>query len=222
MGKVRMGILDGFKGKVGTVVGSFWKGKKVMRAYNEFPTNPRTTAQVMQRQKFATIASLGGAFSNILKMTLKGYANGEQNSLIGQFVGQNIDYVTVSGSTVEVSYDKLELTPPDHNHTPVALGEANFSTPLTVSVPIDDSYYDQRENSEDDKVYLVVYSKTGQGVMVSDGTAKRESDQVSVSVPGHWQGHYVEVYAFVMGDPTLDLTRGHWSETIYCGSGRIA
>ena len=40
MGKVRMGILDGFKGKVGTVVGSFWKGKKVMRAYNEFPSNP--------------------------------------------------------------------------------------------------------------------------------------------------------------------------------------
>ena len=123
MGKVRMGILDGFKGKVGTVVGSFWKGKKVMRAYNEFPTNPRTSAQLIQRQKFALIASLGGVFTDFLKMTLRGYANGEQNSLIGQFVGQNINSVNVSGSTVEVDYETLSLTPPKSPLTAVALGE---------------------------------------------------------------------------------------------------
>ncbi len=33
MGKLQMGILGGFIGKVGTVVGFNWKGKDVMRAY---------------------------------------------------------------------------------------------------------------------------------------------------------------------------------------------
>ena len=183
-----MGILDGFKGKVGTVVGSFWKGKKVMRAYNEFPSNPRTSAQLIQRQKFALIASLGGVFSDFLKMTLRGYANGEQNSLIGQFVGQNINSVNVSGSTVEVDYETLSLTPPKSPLTAVALGEVDFSTPLTVSVPVDDNYLDPEKNSANDKLYLVVLAKANDyseaDAVYSDGTAKRTSESVSLRVPG--------------------------------------
>ena len=45
MGKMRMGILDGFVGKVGTVVGSFWKGKKIIRGYNAFPKESHTEEQ---------------------------------------------------------------------------------------------------------------------------------------------------------------------------------
>ena len=225
MGKVRMGILDGFKGKVGTVVGSFWKGKKVMRAYNEFPSNPRTSAQLIQRQKFALIASLGGVFSDFLKMTLRGYANGEQNSIIGQFVGQNINSVTVSGSTVEVDYETLSLTPPKSPLTAVALGETDFSTPLTVSVPVDDNYLDPEKNSANDKLYLVVLAKANDyseaDAVYSDGTAKRTSETVSLRVPGFWQGRFVEVYAVLTADP-LSQRAGECSKTLYCGSGRIA
>ena len=207
MGKVRMGILDGFKGKVGTVVGSFWKGKKVMRAYNEFPTNPRTSAH------------------DFLKMTLRGYANGEQNSLIGQFVGQNINSVNVSGSTVEVDYETLSLTPPKSPLTAVALGEVDFSTPLTVSVPVDDNYLDPEKNSANDKLYLVVLAKADDyseaDAVYSDGTAKRTSESVSLRVPGFWQGRFVEVYAVLTADP-LSQRAGECSKTLYCGSGRIA
>ena len=33
MGKTKLGILDGFSGKVGPVVGMNWKGKQVLRSY---------------------------------------------------------------------------------------------------------------------------------------------------------------------------------------------
>ena len=42
MAKTENGILDGFIGKVGTVVGYKWNGKSVMRAYVRYPHNPRT------------------------------------------------------------------------------------------------------------------------------------------------------------------------------------
>ena len=32
MGKIKTGILGGFQGKVGTVIGSTWRGESIMRA----------------------------------------------------------------------------------------------------------------------------------------------------------------------------------------------
>lgn len=219
MGKMRMGILDGFVGKVGTVVGSFWKGKKVIRAYNEFPKQSNTDLQELQRAKLGTLGEMGGALLAALQLGLKEHAAGQVSTEVGEFVKLNMKNVSGSVHHLEVAYDKLILS--KGNLTEVALGEANFATPLTVSVPIDDSYYDQRENSEDDIVYLVVYSKTNGKAMMSDGTTKRSEDHVSVSVPGYWQGHYVEVFAFVKSAAKSDDPY-NCSPTIYCGNGRIA
>ena len=219
MGKMRMGILDGFVGKVGTVVGSFWKGKKVIRAYNEFPKQSNTDLQELQRAKFGMLGEMSGALLGALQLGLKGYAAGQVSTEVGEFVKLNMENVSGSVHNLEVAYDKLILS--KGNLTEVALGEANFATPLTVSVPIDDSYYDSRFNSEDDIVYLIVYSKTNGTAVMSDGSVKRSDEQVSVSVPGYWQGHYVEVFAFVKSAAESDDPY-NCSQTIYCGSGRIA
>ena len=219
MGKMRMGILDGFVGKVGTVVGSFWKGKKVIRAYNEFPKQSNTDLQELQRAKFGMLGEMGGALLGALQLGLKEYAAGQVSTEVGEFVKLNMENVSGSVHNLEVAYDKLILS--KGNLTEVALGEANFATPLTVSVPIDDSYYDSRFNSEDDIVYLIVYSKTNGTAVMSDGSVKRSDEQVSVSVPGYWQGHYVEVFAFVKSAAESDDPY-NCSQTIYCGNGRIA
>ena len=49
MGKLQNGILDGFSGKVGTVVGSTWKGIPVMRARPRLKKN-RSFSQAQQEQ----------------------------------------------------------------------------------------------------------------------------------------------------------------------------
>ena len=46
MAKQQSGILGGYVGKVGTVVGYFWNGKPCMRAYKRQVRNPRTAAQM--------------------------------------------------------------------------------------------------------------------------------------------------------------------------------
>lgn len=59
MGKIKQGILGGFSNKVGTVVGSSWKGIAVMRSMPLSVANPRTTAQVANRSSFAAISRFG-------------------------------------------------------------------------------------------------------------------------------------------------------------------
>ena len=218
MGKMRMGILDGFIGKVGTVVGSFWKGMKVMRGYNEFPANPNTASQELQRAKFALLGTLGGDLLNALQIGLRSCAAERASTEVGEFTRLNLSHVSGTIDNLAVAYEELVIS--SGGVTLVAPGEANFDTPLTVSVTIDDGYTDARFNTANDVVYLVVYSKTHRQVVISDGSATRSDDHVSVTVPGYWQGDFVETYVFVRSakadDPTL------CSDTIYCGSGRIA
>jgi hypothetical protein len=53
-GVIQQGILGGFSGKVGPVVGGSWKGIDYMRSY-VIPANPQSTDQVTQRTRFTTI-----------------------------------------------------------------------------------------------------------------------------------------------------------------------
>ena len=64
MGKIKQGILGGFKGKVGTVIGSSWNGIAYMRGQAQSVKNPKTDAQLMQRAFFKEIQDLVGQLSN--------------------------------------------------------------------------------------------------------------------------------------------------------------
>ncbi len=56
MGTYKQGILGSFIGKVGTVVGSTWRGIAVMRSLASKVANPRTAAQVAVRDRLAAVS----------------------------------------------------------------------------------------------------------------------------------------------------------------------
>ena len=60
MGKIKQGILGGFKGKVGTVIGASWNGIAYMRGLPQSVRNPKTAAQEAQRAFFREIQDLAG------------------------------------------------------------------------------------------------------------------------------------------------------------------
>ena len=62
MGKINQGILGGFSGKVGNVIGGTWKGIDYMRVKPAHVTNPKTEGQVDQRSKFCTMENSGNNF----------------------------------------------------------------------------------------------------------------------------------------------------------------
>jgi hypothetical protein len=90
MGVIKQGILGGFSGKVGSVVGSSWKGIAVMKAKPLSVTNPQTAAQTAQRDKMKGIVAVARI---LLAALIQPYWNpfAQKQSGYNAFVSENID-----------------------------------------------------------------------------------------------------------------------------------
>ena len=64
MGKIKQGILGGFRGKVGTVIGASWNGISYMRGLAQSHKNPKTAAQLQQRAFFKELHGLVAQLSD--------------------------------------------------------------------------------------------------------------------------------------------------------------
>ena len=63
MGKIKQGILGGFRGKVGTVIGASWNGIAYMRGIPQSQKDPKTNAQLAHRAFFREVQDLVGQLS---------------------------------------------------------------------------------------------------------------------------------------------------------------
>lgn len=212
--------MDGFKGKLGIAVGFFWKGMAVFRAYNKFVSNPNTDDQKLVRARFALLGNLAGGLYPAVKIGYKKYADSIPSTQSGEFVKDN--YSKVSGNdpaTLTVAYDELKLC--NGKLIGADFGTPSFTNPLEVSVPISNGNATNPAAHVDDVVYVMVYCPDmGQGVL-SDGTANRSDQAVTISVPTAWQGMKVHCYGFVAagrstGDPY------NVSPSDYIGFGNIS
>ena len=219
MAKVNWGILDGFIGKVGTVVGSFWKGKAVMRAYKRQVRDRNSEAQQIARIRFAAIGRLSGAFLPAIRVGFQAVARRQQMTEGDIFVRENWGHVhgDISGGAT-VDYEDFVVA---QGHLPeVQFGNATFENPLQVDVPINDSA-SVIGSHRDDIVYVFVYSPEACAGILSD-TGVRVDEEVSIHVPAYWNGHRVHVWGFAKGADANDLNPGVLSNSRYLGSGTIS
>ena len=73
MGTIKQGILGGFSGRVGTVVGSTWKSVHYMRALAVSVNNPNTEKQQSQRNKFSTALNFLKTMTPFVRIGYKNY-----------------------------------------------------------------------------------------------------------------------------------------------------
>lgn len=66
MGTIKRGILGGFKNKVGSVIGSSWKGIDTMRSMPLSVANPRTAKQIFVRSNFKTLVTAASSVNSTL------------------------------------------------------------------------------------------------------------------------------------------------------------
>lgn len=74
MGKISQGILGGFSGKVGNVIGGNWKGIDYMRVKAASIANPQTDGQVYQRSRFSTVLQFLQPLKGFIKIGFHNYA----------------------------------------------------------------------------------------------------------------------------------------------------
>ena len=158
MGTINQGILGGFSGKVGTVIGGSWKGINYMRGKAASISNPQTEAQLDQRARFGAALKFLQPLTAFLRVGFKNYAvrmtafnsamsYNLNNALTGTYPDYSIDYASAL-----VSRGSL----------PGALNPEISSTAASV---IDFTWDDNSTDSNattDDKVLLVVYNPAKQ------------------------------------------------------------
>lgn len=74
MGTINKGILGGFSGKVGTVVGGSWKGIDYMRSKGNKRNNNPSEAQLAQQLKFALAIKFVTSMTGLVSLTFNRYA----------------------------------------------------------------------------------------------------------------------------------------------------
>jgi Family of unknown function (DUF6266) len=75
MAKYQNGPNGTFSGKVGTVVGSSWKGVNYMRSKGRKSKAPRSLKQITQQAAFGMVGKFTNALKAVLNLGFKDYAN---------------------------------------------------------------------------------------------------------------------------------------------------
>lgn len=195
MGIIKQGILGGFSGKVGGVVGSSWKGIAVMKAKPLSVANPKTAAQTTQRNAFAFMVAFA---KKILASTIKPLNDKfvQGKSGFNAFISRNI--ATMDGGTWD--------TPEGLKIAQGAL--VGFESPSVVfdesSSNATLSWTDNSgEGTSDplDKVYAIVYKADGTLVGVIGTGVTREDEQAIIAGLSITQGvTYYIAFAFLAAD----------------------
>ena len=190
MSTIKQGILGGFSGKTGTVIGSSWKGISVMRGIAPSIAQPNTAAQLAQRAKF----SLMGKFLRPLIPFLR--------------IGFRSQAVKMSGFNAAMSYNlqnALTGTYPDYDvdYTKALVSEGNLTGALnpevtaTVAGEIGYTWEDNSDDTialKDDKVLLVVYNPAKKrAITVIDGNTRAGGSQ-SITLPSTFTGDEVQCF----------------------------
>lgn len=106
MGKFSKGILGGFSGKVGNVVGGNWKGIDYMRSKSSYKNLNPSEAQLTQQLKFGMCIRFVQSMSGLLEKTFNNFAVKKtginsalsytlKNAVTGTYPLFSIDYANV-------------------------------------------------------------------------------------------------------------------------------
>ncbi len=220
MAKFKQGILGGFKGRVGNVVGSSWKGTDVMKIRPATVTNPNTERQQNQRLRFSLVGRFIQANRNLIQVGFRAYNKGMTvqnaamsynlaNAVKGEFPNLNIDF-----SKVQISRGSL---------APITAPAITSNDPAALVLNwINNSFVGSANDS--DQLSVSLSDVASREVLYFLNCASRQDTTVTLNVPIEWSGRTVEVLTFfnALQNTVVTSVRESISNTQWAGSVMIA
>ena len=203
MAKQMAGILGGYSGKVGPVVGYVWNGKPCVRACPQWVKNPRTAAQMEHRKMFKQEVQLAAKMSWAVGTTLRDEARANGMTAYNLFVKLNQHAFGMEEERLTVDYSSLILSV--GNVATVSVKSMEWTSDNVLDVR-----YERGAGNSFDHVYLYAYiPDLEQGFLAAP--AYRRDKRVALALPDYYAGHTAHVYLMVQ---TAD---GRWGNSIYAG-----
>lgn len=201
------GILGGFSGKVGTVIGGNWNGIDFMRGIPAHITNPRTNAQQDQRVRMGVIVQFLSPLKAFLRIGFKKQA--VKMSAFNAATSYNLAHaITGIYPEYKIDYSKVLIS---QGKLPGAL---NPKVTSPVSGQVEFTWEDNSFNNGamgNDRVLLVVYNPEKELVVTSFGDSIRADGRHLVMLPSRFEGSEVQCYiAFQNANQTV-ISESRWA-----------
>ena len=194
MGKFEKGILGGFSGIVGPVVGATWRGVDILRSRPKRTQRVPTPAQLLQQEKF----KLAVQFLQPLKSVQKLYFGADSG--LRSRVNMAVSYTMTEAMKVLLDVPQLV-----YNKVLITKGELTGFRNLgvtnggrhTLDLTWDDNSVEGNA-SPTDEVGMVVYSEEQGNWQIFENLAQRSAGMASAQLESYYSGQTVEVWVFVV------------------------
>lgn len=211
MSKYNQGILGPFSGKVGPVVGAFWKGRNVMRVRPAHMTNPQTEDQMRVRQRLSILSVFLSPFREALKIGMK--KKMAEFAITAVNAGIKMNQLATTGSYPNMSVDPATVQLSN------GLG-FNVGTPTMAAAAAGQTVNLQWVNNagidptctDDDLVIFCIRNKSTGQVVMDAVSAIRVDQAAQVACPQSWAGERVQGFVF-----TTNVDGDIISPTAYMG-----
>lgn len=195
MGRLDKGLLGGYTGKLGTTVGSTWKGINVVRTYQPNVANPRSDKQVEHRSLFSQVTEIGSLLlADVIKPLWD--RNAKQMSGYNAFIQANM---------LAAAKEK-KLTPERFVLSRGRIGSTNIDVQISESeLNVQWGYATLPVFGKDsDIAFVVVFDGSMNILEYSAGEANREARHITFNHDGSLHGNAESVVvAFLSEDGKL-------------------
>ena len=214
MGTIKQGILGGFSGKVGTVIGSSWKGISYMRGQAQHVKNPRSSGQMDQRTKFNLVLNFLQPNVPYIRIGYKSQAAKQtefnaamsyllKNAVTGSYPNYALDFTEVmvsKGGLTQVNDAAVNWTAAQSKLTFNWTDNSNVGNALAT-----------------DKAMPYIYNKDKNETIYNTAGATRTTHTMDVTVPNNWVDDKVEVYLGMVSEDGALV-----ADSIYLGEVTLA
>ena len=190
MATIKKGILGGFSGKVGTVIGGNWKGVDYMRSLPKASSKPATALQTDQRLKFAAVMAF---LKPIAAIVTKGYqsvtgARTPLNAAVSYHVKN-----AITGISPDFTIDTSKVIFSQGDIAGAWAPMVESTLPASISFSWQDNTGTGLAESEDKAVLLVHNPAKAQYVSL-ENAAERADGEVNLILPANFTGDEVDCW----------------------------
>ena len=201
MAKIKNGFLDAFEGKLGPAVGYRWKSKHCVRSLPQHQHDPRTPAQLAQRERFRTLSRVASAFLPATRIGFRGPADKAATTEYNCFMQANKGEVVLVDGKAQVGFAGLRVSdgplPQVYFGQPLSDGDGTVAVDFTADA-----------GQTDDYVLLFAYAPTLEQGRLSL-PVHRCRRRIGLVLPDEWHGCETHFYGFCWDGDMLTSPSTH-------------
>lgn len=195
MAKYNQGILGGFEGTVGTIVGYYRCGMNIMRARARHVKDRKSLLQLIARLRFTLIVHFVLACLAVVRLGFP--KRNVRYSAYNAAVKANFaaDVFVGSGLDIALDYSKMVISA-GHGVLPGS-PTAQVGAGNTVQIEWTDNSGISPEVLSTDHVVACLYDPAREGVAYDVSTAVRGDESLVIAYPALWAGDEAYLYLFM-------------------------